>query len=123
MEMIEQRKAFERLLQSAKGRLVEKVNNYNEQKKIKAMTLHANMTTIDKIKKKYEFFAPKIKKPEEEVAEILENLRKNPRKPEKTKEKETTHHGKSLFSMTFNKKVRKILGGIPRYLRPGIRKI
>ena len=109
LEMIEQRKAFERLLQSAKGRLIEKVNNFNQQKKIKAMTLHANMTTIDKIKKKYEFFAPKVKKPEEEVAEILENMRKNPKKLEQNKEKETTHNGKSLFSMTFNEKVRKIL--------------
>ena len=67
------------------------------------------MTTIDKIKKKYEFFAPKVKKPEEEVAEILENMRKNPKKLEQNKEKETTHNGKSLFSMTFNEKVRKIL--------------
>ena len=67
LKILEQRKVFERLLQNAKGKLVEKLQDFNEKNKKKAKTMYESMTVIDKIKRKYEFFGQKTKKPEEEV--------------------------------------------------------
>lgn len=109
LEEIEKRRAFEIILQNAKSRLKEKIDRFSNDKKKKAKSMYESCTTIDKIKKKYEFLNYSKKKNEEEEKQKLLQISKIDSTKYEKKYLPTTASIKKrnkLFSLTMNQKIR-----------------
>lgn len=103
---------YELLLKSSKSRLVEKINQFSNDKKERAKSLHESMTNIEKIKKKYIFLYQTKKNNEEKEKQILMEKMKN--SPLKKHEKSfspllNASNRNKIFSLTMNQKIRLFL--------------